>query len=364
MIKSNTSFGKLKTVIVGRELEITKRVADFSFQHFYKENLTHAVYDKLISDEETYYVNHEFLVKRVEQLDDLAKKLGNLGVEVKRPNRLTKVIPFTTPDFKSELSSASNVRDVSLVYGDTIFETPTYVRNRYYENTLLYDVFNEAFDCGQGGKWIKSPFNQLIEEKMDLENWDSHRDYSSFDRSKYTMAIDGAQFLRIGRDVIVNVNSYNHYLGLEWIKSFYPDSHFHIVHVADNHIDGVLVCLRPGVFLVNPKYPNLKNIMPKKFQNWEYLYPQDYEVEPKITEGMTNIDIQLASTRGMDINILSLDEKTVLVNESAVSVIELLSKNSFDVETVRLDNCEIFGGGIHCSTLDLHREDEYRDYTK
>ena len=43
MINSNTSFGKLKEVIVGRELELPKRIADYTFQHFYQENLNEPV---------------------------------------------------------------------------------------------------------------------------------------------------------------------------------------------------------------------------------------------------------------------------------------------------------------------------------
>lgn len=362
MINSNTSFGKLKDVVVGRELELPKRVADFTFRHFYQSNLEHAVYDRLMADGEEYYVHHEILVRRNEQLDALALQLEELGVHVHRPDKLTKVVPFSTPDFKSELSSASNVRDLTLVYQNAIVETPTYVQNRYFENSLLYGVYNKAFDGGKGGRWFRPPFNSLTKESVDLSPWDSERDYDNFDRDKYTMAIDGAQYLRIGKDVIVNINSYNHFLGHEWLKSFFPDTNFHIVHVADNHIDGVLVCLAPGYFLVNPKYPRIKEQLPDKFSNWNFIIPED-KIHPKIEKGMTSLDIQLASSRGMDINVLSLDEKKVLVNEKSINVIAALEREGFEPVSARLENCEIFGGGIHCSTLDLNREDEFADYT-
>jgi len=39
MINSNTSFGKLKEVIVGKELEINSRLIDITFKYFYKTNL-------------------------------------------------------------------------------------------------------------------------------------------------------------------------------------------------------------------------------------------------------------------------------------------------------------------------------------
>lgn len=79
--------------------------------------------------------------------------------------------------------------------------------------------------------------------------------------------------------------------------------------------------------------------------------------------GLTDIDIRLASSRGMDINILSIDENTCIVYERAVCVKQKLEENGFEVITVPFDNGEIFAGGIHCSTLDLVRDDDYIFYT-
>lgn len=359
MINSHTSFGKLKEVIVGRELSLTKRLSDLTFHQFYREALHEKIYEP--SGTEGYHVNMDLIDQRNEELDGLAKQLTDLGVTVHRPDKLDKIITFKTPSFKSELSSASNVRDVTWVYGNKIIETPTFVRNRYFENTLLYNVYNKAFDKGKGGQWIRCPHTELTEETIDLEHWGDTRDYENFDRDKYVMAIDGAQFLRIGRDVIVNINSYNQWVGFEWVKSFFPDTDFHVLHVADNHIDGVLICLKPGMFLVNPLYSNIIELMPPKFKSWIYLFPQDLTKQLD-TRGMTDIDIQLASSRGMDVNVLSIDEKTVMVNKTAYGVKDLLDKWGFEVIETTLNHGEIFAGGIHCSTLDLVREDEYVYY--
>jgi glycine amidinotransferase len=357
MIHSHTSFGNLKEVVVGRELKLSKRISDITFKQFYRESLNEQIYEKPL---ENYHVNMELIDKRNEELDNLSRLLEQLNIKVYRPKILDKIVSFSTPSFKSELSSASNVRDLSLVYCDKILETPTFVRNRYFENTLLFDVFNTAWNKGRGGQWIKSPNTELNEETVDLKHWGDSRDYSNIPFN-YVMAIDGAHFLRIGKDVIVNINSYNHFLGYEWVKSFFPKTNFHILHVADNHMDGALICLKPGVFLVNPIYPNIKNLLPKKFHTWKYLYPKDLTENIDVT-GMTDIDIRLASSRGMDINVLSINETTVLVSKRAYGVRDILEKNGFTVIDVDLNNGEIFGGGIHCSTLDLVREDEYINY--
>jgi glycine amidinotransferase len=357
VINSNTSFGKLKEVVVGRELQLAKRISDITFKQFYREALDERIYEAPFDN---YTVSMALIDQRNEQLDNLAKTLEGLGVTVHRPDVLDKIVPFTTPSFKSELSSASNVRDLTLVYGNKLIETPTFVRNRYYENTLLHDVYSKAWDRGRGGQWIKAPHTELTEDTIDLGHWGDTRDYNNIP-SNYVMAVDGAQFLRIGTDCIVNINSYNQYLGYEWVKSFYPNTNFHVLHVADNHIDGCLICLKPGVFLVNPLYPNIRDLLPEKFRNWTYLYPKDLTPNIDVT-GMTDIDIRLASSRGMDVNVLSVDENTVLVTDRAIGVADILDKNGFTVVPVKLEHGEIFAGGIHCSTLDLVRDDEYISY--
>jgi glycine amidinotransferase len=357
VINSHTSFGKLKEVVVGRELNLAKRLSDVTFKQFYREALDERIYEAPF---ESYSVSMTLIDERNKQLDNLADLLSVRGITVHRPDTLDKIVPFTTPSFRSELSSASNVRDVSWVYCNKLIETPTFVRNRYYENTLLYNVYNRAYDKGRGGQWIRCPHTELTEDTIDLGHWGDTRDYNNIPPN-YVMAIDGAQFLRIGKDVIVNINSYNQWLGYEWVKSFFPDTNFHVLHVADNHIDGCLIALKPGVFLVNPLYPNIRDLLPEKFRNWKYLYPKDLTANIDV-RGMTDIDIRLASSRGMDVNVLSLDENTVLTTDRAYGVKDILDKNGFDVVEVKLEHGEIFAGGIHCSTLDLVRDDEYIDY--
>lgn len=358
MINSNTSFGKLKEVIVGRELCITKRIADVTFKYFYKEALEQGLYRKEFGG---YEISYDILQLRRKQLDDLAKLLEKLNIKVYRPDEVTKVKQLRTPTFDTENSSASNVRDLTLVYKNKIIETPTFIRNRYFENLQLYDIFNNAFDNGNGGQWIHAPLTKLTEDTIDLDDWHNERDFNNIPK-KYEMAIDGAQFLRIGKDVIVNVATYNQFNGYNWIKSFFPESKFHLIKSNDNHIDGELICLKPGVFLANPNFKQYEYQLPEKFKKWKFLYPTNLTENINVN-GMTDIDIRLASSRGMDINVLSIDENTVLVNKRAIGVKDILDKNGFDVIEVELDYGEIFAGGIHCSTLDLVREDEYVFYT-
>jgi glycine amidinotransferase len=358
MINSNTSFGKLKEVIVGRELTLDKRTVDLTFKYFYKEALVDQNIFEMPFDK--YRINSQILEKRIKELDDLANTLTSLGIKVHRPNIVNRIRKIKTPTFETEATSASNVRDLTLVYKNVILETPTFVRGRYFENMEMYSIFDQCYDNGNGGLWIKAPQTQLIKQTLDLVDWKEDRNFNNIP-NQIEMAIDGAQFLRIGRDVIVNVATENHYKGLQWVKSFFPDTHFHMVKLCDSHIDGNLICLKPGVFLCNPINRNIRDQLPAKFKNWKYLYPENLTETIDVTK-MTDLDIRLASSRGMDINVLSIDENTVVVYNRAVGVIKILEENGFNVIPVQLDNGEIFAGGIHCSTLDLVREDEYIFY--
>lgn len=74
----------------------------------------------------------------------------------------------------------------------------------------------------------------------------------------------------------------------------------------------------------------LKKQLPEKFRKWNFISP--HETERKFdARGMTDIDIQLASERGMNLNILSLDHKRILVNKKAVYTADVLDKNGFEI---------------------------------
>ena len=64
MIHCSTTFGKLKEVVVGRELEVNCRMIDIIFNNFFKENLCEdGLYN---SRHEIYNITEEILVKRIQ----------------------------------------------------------------------------------------------------------------------------------------------------------------------------------------------------------------------------------------------------------------------------------------------------------
>jgi glycine amidinotransferase len=356
-----TEFGNLTEVIVGVELGFSKRVLDFTFKNMYRDNMNLTnIYDDSFGE---YKVSTKLIEERNADLDSLSELLTSLGVKVRRPLTLESPQMFRTPDWGSVVSSASNVRDIVLTYGNSIVETPLLVRNRVYENQALQHIFYNKFN--EGANWVKAPTTSLAEKSLDLEYWKDFRDFSKVPHN-YEMGIDAAHCIKIGKDVIVNVANYNHYLGYKWLKRQFPETTFHRVKIADSHIDGTLMPLRPGVFLANGLFiGELAHLLPKKFRNWEIIYTNDshYEDDEAFWNEMSGGNrIKLASSRGMDTNVLSINEEKVLVLEKAVHTKRLLETKGFEVISFNLRHGEIFAGGIHCSTLDLEREDEFTTY--
>lgn len=360
MIHTHTEWGKLKQVIVGREIEIPQRIMDSTFKVFYANNIKHnqfTAYDE-------YKISSDLIQERIEDLDGLAKTLETIGVEVLRPDSVTQSVAIKTPEFKSLLSSASNVRDLTLTYRDTIIETPPLIRGRYFENRGMHKIFKRHFF--EGSKWVRAPDVLMTDDSFDDTEWDLDRDFDHIDYLKWDFGIDAAQYLKLGKDVFCNISTYNHFLGAKWVAQVLgSDVNIHMVDsMVDNHLDGNILPLCPGVFLVNESalQKPIKEYLPKQFHSWKFINSDNGEVKQKNYDNYNTPFVQLCSYRGMDMNVLSVDERTVLVNNDAHYTISVLEKNGFTVVPVQLRHCELFGGGIHCSTLDTIREDEFVSY--
>lgn len=338
---------------------------DVTFKAFYRDNIR----NNQFSNYKEYSINSQLILERNEDLDNIAKVLSSMGISVLRPEKVEKPINVQTPHFKSLLSSASNVRDLILTYGTLILETPPLIRGRFFENINLNNILknlmiNENYD------WIKSPMPLMSDNSFDDEDWSAERNFNSVDVERWDLGIDAAQYVKIGKDVLCNISTYNHFLGKKWvdkmIKLKYPEANIHLIEkMVDNHLDGSILPLAPGVFLVNDSTlkGSINDCLPKKFQSWKKISAnKDYKHREKDYNTYNTPFVQLSSYRGMDMNVLSIDEKTVLVNDDAKYVQDILDQNGFTVIPVQLRHCELFGGGIHCSTLDIARDDEFIEY--
>jgi len=61
-------------------------------------------------------------------------------------------------------------------------------------------------------------------------------------------------------------------------------------------------------------------------------------------------------------NVFSIDPKTVCVEANEVAFMEQLDGLGFDVVPVPFIDVSMFGGALHCATLDVERDGEMEDY--
>lgn len=378
-LNSFDDWSPLREIIVGSAENYTSHDRELSFDVFFHENLFRSdwAYPRLRKASEAEPAAREWSIKQRyvdelhEDVEALADTITGLGVTVHRPI----VLPPGTPPiagfgWEAPPVPALNIRDNTLIVGDEIVETPPAIRSRYLETRLLAPHFRRYFD--EGATWTTMPRPILTDASFDLSYArDTETSLggptepiadpspSPFDVG-FEMILDGAQCLRLGRDIVVNVATANHAAACEWLERHWAGRYrIHRVHrMSDNHIDSMILALRPGVFLA--RHDGIRDLMPEAFKNWTYIVPPqpDATAFPQYDDG----DLVLTSPY-IDLNVLSIDPERVLVNEACGGLIATLESQGFTVIPVRHRHRRLFGGGFHCFTLDTVRDGGLEDYT-
>lgn len=352
-----TEWSPLKEVIIGSCTNFNMQGFDRTARFLYDNR------DGKHADRDTpHRIDQKYIEERQEDLDNLQVLLEGEGVIVRRPSRLETIDQVKTPHFESYTTGCDSPRDMYLLVGSQIIETPPTNRKRYFEHELLRPVFMDYFRSGS--HWVTAPRPSLSEDSLDLSFWKEHlddkiRDPNAID-PRYQIAFDAANVLKFGKDLVMNVGTQNHELGATWLQGILGGEYrVHPIRLCDSHIDGHLIPIASGKLLVNEgvmhgHYERL----PAELQKWDRIpildngydfdYPDDH--------------LQLATNVGMSVNVLSLDEKRILIRDTAKLTIEVLEKNRFTPIPVQLRHSELFGGGIHCSTVDVRREEGLEDY--
>jgi len=374
VVSSYDEFTRLEEVIVGNPTGLTCFHFDNSFNLFYWGNVATFLQSR------NYFRTHQGAVtwpvipisqrlmeELQEDIDELVRALTGAGVTVRRPPGVSGDTVFRTPLWESVQSAPLNVRDQAIVLGGTIVETAPHVRSRVFENDYLKPLFYEYFAAG--ANWLQMPrptlgagsldpsYHELSPEHLDIVG-DHHT--GRVDGLGLEIVFDGAQCVRLGADVLVNVANRNHELGFDWLtRQFDGQMRFHRLNaLSDGHIDSTLLPLRPGLWLVRDS--RVLDALPLGFRDWDHVVapPTRREMFPSYED-----DDIVISSKFIDMNVLSVDEQTVVVNSLYPELIATLERIGFTVIPVRHRHRRFFGGGFHCFTLDVRRRggpDSYR----
>ena len=90
-----------------------------------------------------------------EDLDNLSNTIKSFGVKVYRPTSHDISKLYSSPFWSATGNNLYNVRDLHLIVGNTVIESPSHNMSRYFEATALYDIWYKYFD--EGFVWIAGP---------------------------------------------------------------------------------------------------------------------------------------------------------------------------------------------------------------
>ena len=330
-----------------------------------------------------------------EDLEDLSSTLRKFGVKVHRPEPFDFSTMYSTPHWSTTSNNVYNTRDLNLVVGNKVIESPSYLPSRYYETTALYPIWYEYFESGF--RWIAGPKPKLDynvqepyfrdEDERVLTDEDvKHQELTNgrieklHKLSEKEILFEAANTLRMGKDLLYLVSSSGNMLGAKWLQSVLGDEYK--VHTTSDiyrssHIDSTAMCLRAGLVMLNDTRVNNDNC-PALFNKWDKIYFSDVaptsEPELKFQKEVrdpigheiealgfkTNLHDMSSPWVGM--NFLSIDPETVVVEERQTKLIKLLEARNFTVVPVRMRHIYTQGGGIHCATLDTVRDSKLESY--
>jgi glycine amidinotransferase len=293
----------------------------------------------------------ELLCAAQRELEQLVTILVGEGITVQRPAALDWSMPFATPDFSQPAGLyAAMPRDFLLVVGDELIESPMAWRSRYFEFKAYRPLLKHYFQ--QGAKWTAAPKPELAKP---LYNDDASLAGGEWVITEFEPVFDAADFMRCGRDIFCQKSHVTNQFGIDWLQRHLGDDYrIHVLDFDDPkamHIDATFVPLAPGRLLLNA---TRATGLPAMFDAWEILTPPP----PVIPD-----DHPLYFTsKWVSINVLSLDEERVVVEEQEEPLIRFLKNRGFQPIPVPFRNFMSLGGAFHCATVDVRRRGALAHY--
>jgi len=304
-----------------------------------------------------------YLDEVAEDLEGLCGIFRQAGVHVLRPAWAEPSSRFETPNWSATGFDIYNVRDLHIVFGDTLIASAPSSRFRLFETYAFQDLFYEHF-FADGFKWISAPSPKLRGEYIheiqrsrselesiedNLHNRLSHGLNETFHYlDNEEVIFDAANVIRLGRDVLFLVSSTANSKAAKWLENILgPDYRVHVTHAyRSSHLDSTILPLRPGVVLLNEARVN-EETCPAVFQSWDKLYFSEVAPVPQVeVEFHKSIRVPVyeelrekgvASTLNhisspwAGLNVMSIDPKTVLVHDRQEQLIKTLESKKFTV---------------------------------
>jgi glycine amidinotransferase len=331
-------------------------------------------------------------IETEEDFQAIIKTLEKFGVDIMRPE-IKKIDTSMIGKFPCPPMTP---RDTMIMIGQTFYRFEDYW-HIFYNN--IKDPSWSWFDSADDFLSEAQPWQ--IEEAKNIHKFNN---FSLFFQHEYQHifaqikkqgnsiltnlegTINGAMVSRIGRDLYFATDSYDQdqNLLLAKINQRFPQNRNHIVNTG-GHGDGTYCPVCPGLIISLRDVPTYS----KTFPDWEvvYLPGQSWSaVKPFLDLKKKNsgkwwipgfeydqsvidvVESWLAHWTGyveetvFDVNMLVIDPKNVMVFNYNKQVFDALDRYGITAHVVPFRHRYFWDGGIHCVTLDLHRDGMMQDY--
>lgn len=336
MVSVLNEWGRLKEVIVG-----TIDNANMPIHGTDLHAISYADKERIPKDDIGKF-DTKVYEETFEDLENLVSVLKNCGVTVRRPDPIQTENIISNGYWSTDQYYTFCPRDSVTVIGNTIIEAPMSLRSRQYETFCFRNLFIDYMN--QGARWVSAPKPMLRDESFQRE------DLSKLTLNDIEPVFDAANILRSNDDILYLVSNTGNKLGAKWLQNFLGEKYK--VHMLENiysyiHIDSTIALLREGLCLLNPARINENNI-PEPLKKWDKIWSP-----PMFDIGYHKVE---RASVWIGVNLLSIDENTVILDNTQKDLINELKKYKIETLDCRIRHSRTLGGSFHCVTTDINRE--------
>lgn len=288
---------------------------------------------------------HRVIEETNEDLQCLIDTLRGLGITVHQTPAADHSPVFGTPEWSTDGLYSYCPRDLTLVVGSTIIETPSPMRARYFELLGLRELFLQYMH--NGSTWISAPKPRLGDHlfKIGRDGLPS--------LTEAEPVFEAANILRCGADLFYQISASGNEAGFHWLDStlrVFGDFRIHPLRgvYGLTHIDSTISLLRPGLVLLNPARVSESNL-PEKFRRWDVVWC------PPMADDYSAIQPPLSSS-WIGMNLLMVRPDLAVVDAAQKKLTKALERRRITVMPLSLRHARALGGGFHCVTLDVVRD--------
>lgn len=335
----DNDWGTLQEIIVG-----TADFASIPVPNISTMKCQFPEYEEQYIKQFTGYYPQQIIDEQNQDLEILSETLKDLGVVVYRPNTKYAEVETVSPHWRGKNWHYHCPRDLTLIVGDNIIETPSPIWNRQYETWAYRDIFNQLFI--EGYNWIKAPIPILHDEnyKEDTKGVPA--------LNNHEILFEAANCVRVNNDILYQVSNTGNQRGADWLQRVLGDAYK--VHVTTNlysyaHLDSTIVPIREGLVLYNASRVTPEN-EPDLFKNWDKIWINECVGPVKQPFGLP-----WGASEWIGMNLLSVNEGLAIVDKKQTEIHNKLNAHGVETIPLELRHDRIISGGFHCVTLDLKR---------